>query len=155
MELVPLACEDATGSKVSEPIAHNKFWWKEQHQRTYQSSVEYHREQFLAHCYFCYSSMACQTASNQAHDSLQDDLNKLAAWNDFPPGQVQCDPDLKIKKTAPMNYTLKGHVVQNEDYTRYLGVELQSNLSWNRHIDQIVKRQIACWDSETKPESQQ
>ena len=39
-----------------------------------------------------------------------------------------------------MNYTLKGHVLQNEDYTRYLGVELQSNISWNRHIDQTVKK---------------
>ena len=46
----------------------------------------------------------------------------------------------RSRKSAPMNYTLKGHVLQNEDYTRYLGVELQSNLSWNRHIDQTVKK---------------
>ena len=46
----------------------------------------------------------------------------------------------RSRKLAPMNYTLKGHVLQNEDYTRYLGVELQSNLSWNRHIDQTVKK---------------
>ena len=46
----------------------------------------------------------------------------------------------RSRKSAPMNYTLKDHVLQNEDYTRYLGVELQSNLSWNRHIDQTVKK---------------
>ena len=26
-----------------------------------------------------------------------------------------------------------------EDYTRYLGVEMQSNMSWNRHMDQTNK----------------
>ena len=31
------------------------------------------------------------------------------------------------------------HVLQNEDSTKYIGVELQSSLSWNRHIDQTVK----------------
>ena len=46
----------------------------------------------------------------------------------------------RSRKSAPMNYTLKGHVLQKEDYTRYLGVELQSNLSWNRNIDQTVKK---------------
>ena len=39
-----------------------------------------------------------------------------------------------------MNYSLKDHVLESEDYTKYLGVELQSNLSWNRHIDQAVKK---------------
>ena len=46
----------------------------------------------------------------------------------------------RSRKTAPMDYTLKGQVLQNEDYKIYLGVELQSNLSRNRHIDQTVKK---------------
>ena len=115
--------------------------------------------------------MTCQTGSNQAHDSLlmtvfsteefknqhdsailRDDLNKLAAWEKkwgmaFHPDKCSVIRISRSRKTAPMNYTLKGHVLQNEDYTRYLGVELQSNLSWNSHIDQTVKTQIACWDS--------
>ena len=36
--------------------------------------------------------------------------------------------------------SLKGHTIQMEDSTRYLGVELQSNMSWNRHMDQAVKK---------------
>ena len=39
-----------------------------------------------------------------------------------------------------MDYSLKGHTLDKEDYTKYLGVELQSSLSWNRHIDQTVKK---------------
>ena len=38
------------------------------------------------------------------------------------------------------DYTLKGHTFTTEDYTKYLGVELQSTFSWNRHIDQTVKK---------------
>ena len=79
------------------------------------------------------------------HDSaiLKDDLNKLASWEKkwrmaFHPDKCSAIRISRSRKTAPLNYTLKGHVLQNEDYTRYLGVELQSNLSWNRHIDQFV-----------------
>ena len=39
-----------------------------------------------------------------------------------------------------MDYSLKGHILDKEDYTKYLGVELQSSLSWNHHIDQTVKK---------------
>ena len=46
----------------------------------------------------------------------------------------------RARKTCATNYSLKGHVLQNEDSTKYLGVELQSSLSWNRHIDQTVKK---------------
>ena len=33
------------------------------------------------------------------------------------------------------SYTLKEHTLNMEDSTRYLGVELQSSMSWNRHMD--------------------
>ena len=46
----------------------------------------------------------------------------------------------RARKTCATNYSLKGHALQNEDSTKYLGVELQSSLSWNRHIDQTVKK---------------
>ena len=39
-----------------------------------------------------------------------------------------------------MDYSLKGHILDKEDYTKYLGVEFQSSLSWNRHIDHTVKK---------------
>lgn len=37
-------------------------------------------------------------------------------------------------------YTVKGHTLDMEDSTRYLGVEMQSNMSWNRHMDQTIKK---------------
>ena len=46
--------------------------------------------------------------------------------------------DKEIQITT--DYTLKGHTLTTEDYTKYLGVELQSTFSWNRHIDQTVKK---------------
>ena len=75
----------------------------------------------------------------------QDDLDKLAAWEKnwgmaFHPDKFNVIRFSRSSKTVPMNFTLKGHDVQNEDYTRYLGVELQSNISWNRQIDQTVKK---------------
>ena len=76
---------------------------------------------------------------------LQDDLNKLAAWEKkwgmaFHPDKCSAMRITRARKTCATNYSLKGHVLQNEDSTKYLGVELQSSLSWNRHIDQTVKK---------------
>ena len=39
-----------------------------------------------------------------------------------------------------MDYSLEGHVLTKEDSTRYLSVELQSNMAWNKHMDQIIKK---------------
>ena len=38
------------------------------------------------------------------------------------------------------DYKLEGHTLTTEDYTKYLDVELQSTFSWNKHIDQTVKK---------------
>ena len=46
----------------------------------------------------------------------------------------------RARKPISSSYTLKGHTLNMEDSTRYLGVELQSNMSWNRHMDQTVKK---------------
>ena len=43
-------------------------------------------------------------------------------------------------KPISSSYILKGHTLNMEDSTRYLGVELQSRMSWNRHMDQAVKK---------------
>ena len=55
------------------------------------------------------------------------------------------------KKCSPMSisrarskikhpYTLKGHTLEVQDSTKYLGVDLQSTLSWKLHIDRISKK---------------
>ena len=46
----------------------------------------------------------------------------------------------RSRNTISSTYSLKGHTLEMEDYTRYLGVELQSNMFWNRHMDQTVKK---------------
>ena len=38
------------------------------------------------------------------------------------------------------NSRLTAHTLTTEDYNKYLGVELQSTFSWNKHIDQTVKK---------------
>ena len=38
------------------------------------------------------------------------------------------------------NYRLKGHILELQDSTKYLGVDLQSSLSWKNHIDRISKK---------------
>ena len=37
-------------------------------------------------------------------------------------------------------YTLKGQILHTDEQSKYLGVDITSNLSWNPHIDRIVKK---------------
>ena len=47
----------------------------------------------------------------------------------------------RSRKPFTRNYSLKGHVLTTtEDSTRYLGVELQSNMTWNKHMDHTIKK---------------
>ena len=43
----------------------------------------------------------------------------------------------RARNPVSSNYTLKDHTL---DSTRYLGVEMQSNMSWNWHMDQTIKK---------------
>ena len=76
---------------------------------------------------------------------LQSDLNNLAAWEKkwgmaFHPEKCSAIRVTRAKNPISSSYTLKGHALQMEDSTWYLGVELQPNMSWNRHMDQAVKK---------------
>ena len=86
-----------------------------------------------------------QIKSKQDCDILQDDLNKLAAWDKkwgmaFHPDKCSAIRISRSRNPISMDYSLKGHILDKEDHTKYLGVELQSSLSLNRHIDQTVKK---------------
>ena len=37
-------------------------------------------------------------------------------------------------------YSLKGHPLISEDLTRYLAVEMQTSMAWNKHMDQTIKK---------------
>ena len=86
-----------------------------------------------------------QIKTQQDCTILQEDLNKLAAWEQkwgmaFHPDKCSTIRISRSRNPITTDYTLKGHTLTTEDYTKYLGVKLQSTFSWNRHIDQTVKK---------------
>ena len=51
--------------------------------------------------------------------------------------------NLSVTRSQPplkYPYQLKGHTLEVQDTTKYLGVDLQSMLSWKNHIDRITKK---------------
>ena len=58
----------------------------------------------------------------------------------FSPPKVQCAEPNQITHPIRFNYRLKGHILELQDSTKYLGVDLQSSLSWKNHIDRISKK---------------
>ena len=58
----------------------------------------------------------------------------------FSPPKVQCAEPYKITHPIRFNYRQKGHILELQDITKYLGVDLQSSLSWKNHIDRISKK---------------
>ena len=83
--------------------------------------------------------------SSQDTEILQDDLRKLAEWEktwgmDFHPEKCSILRVHRKRKPLIYNYSLKGHILESDTVTRYLGVHLTNNLSWNIHIDKIIKK---------------
>ena len=77
--------------------------------------------------------------------ALQEDLVRLADWEDkwgieFHP--QKCSTLSVTRSRSPLRYPyqLKGHTLEVQDTTKYLGVDLQSTLSWKNHIDPITKK---------------
>ena len=77
---------------------------------------------------------------------LQQDLHTLADWEkkwgmDFHPQKCSILSIARARSsTIEHPYTLKGHILEVQDVTKYLGVDLQRNLSWKPHIDRISKK---------------
>ena len=142
----------------------SKSQWKVPHQIASKYSAEYHRVQswdlyfflvFINNLPDCVESgiqlfaddcILYRCIKNQKDcDTLQQDLNNLAAWEKkwgmaFHPEKCSAIRVTRARKPISSSYTLKGHTLNMEDSTRYLGVELQSSMSWNRHMNQAVKK---------------
>ena len=78
-------------------------------------------------------------------DILQDDLDKLASWEKkwgrfFHPDKCSTIRVSRSRNPVVREYSLKGHVLTSEYSTRYLGVEMQTNMAWNKHTDQTIKK---------------
>ena len=44
------------------------------------------------------------------------------------------------RKPEHFYYNLHGHILESVDSAKYLGIILQSNLKWNKHIDQTASK---------------
>ena len=76
---------------------------------------------------------------------LQEDLHRLAEWEDkwgkcFRPEKCSFLRVTIARSPVLHSYTLKGQILHTDEQSKYLGVDITSNLSWNPHIDRIVKK---------------
>ena len=77
-------------------------------------------------------------------DALQEDLNMLAEWETkwgmaFHPQKCSVLSVTRSRTPIRFNYQMKGHILELQDSTKYLGLDLHSSLSWKTHIDVISK----------------
>ena len=83
--------------------------------------------------------------SNKDQLTLQEDLDTLAAWEqkwgmDFHPQKCNVLRVSRAKSPMTFSYRLKGTVLAEEATSKYLGVDLQNNLSWNQHVSRVTKK---------------
>ena len=83
--------------------------------------------------------------SNKDQLTLQEDLDTLAAWKqkwgmDFHPQKCIVLRVRQAKSPMTFSYRLKGTVLAEEATSKYLGVDLQNNLSWNQHVSRVTKK---------------
>ena len=79
------------------------------------------------------------------HQILQNDLDMLADWEkrwgmDFHPQKCSVLRVTRSRSPSLKDYILKGTTLQLDSTTKYLGVDLQTNLSWNSHINRVTKK---------------
>ena len=72
-------------------------------------------------------------------------LDALAEWEArwgmaFHPQKCSVLSVSRARSPIRYPYKLKGHTLETEDATKYLGVDLQTTLSWKTHIDRISKK---------------
>ena len=91
-----------------------------------------------------YQEIRPKTAAADA-DKLQQDLNRLAEWErlwgmEFHPAKCSILSVTRLTKPHQFKYKLKGHILESTTSTKYLGINISSNLSWTQHIDKCTKK---------------
>ena len=86
-----------------------------------------------------------QISSENDQQLLQEDLDRLATWEktwgmEFHPQKCSDMRISRAKTPRTFQYHLKGVPLAEEQSSKYLGVDLQSNLSWKNHISRITKK---------------
>ena len=86
-----------------------------------------------------------QISSETDQRLLQEDLDRLATWEktwgmEFHPQKCSVMRISRARVARTFQYHLKDVSLAEEPSSKYLGVDLQSNLSWKNHISRITKK---------------
>ena len=84
-------------------------------------------------------------SSKKQAEILQSDLDKLADWEDkwqmkFHPQKCSVLRITTKHKPLIFNYTLHGHILEEEESSKYLGITINNRMSWNPHITATCKK---------------
>ncbi len=76
---------------------------------------------------------------------LQQDLNNLQEWEarwsmEFHPQKCQLLHITARRNPTNTSYTMKGHTLENAKSAKYLGVEIDPKLTWQKHISKTAGR---------------
>lgn len=83
------------------------------------------------------------TVNNNRDQTLQEDLNRLQKWEhtwdmEFNPSKCTVINITRSKHPHKTSYTLHGQTLATVSDAKYLGVCITSDLSWNKHINQVT-----------------
>ena len=83
-------------------------------------------------------------SEEDAH-KLQKDLDGLQKWErdwlmEFHPQKCQTMDITNKRKPITVPYTIHGHVLEEVDTAKYLGVNIHKQLNWNHHISAVTKK---------------
>ena len=95
--------------------------------------------------YVCGDDVYREINSKAYCETLQEDLHALERWEstwsmEFHPVKSSVMRVATSRDPLMLSYKLKGHPLQAETTSKYLGVVLSNNLDWKPHIDRIVKK---------------
>ena len=89
---------------------------------------------------FADDTMCTSTTRKEADQKvLQDDLNSLAIWEKQWAMEIhpqKCSTLCATRRRSKMlpSYQLHGHTLENANTVKYLGVNVQDDLTWGTHI---------------------
>ena len=78
-------------------------------------------------------------------ESLQQDLDNLQKWEknwqmEFHPEKCQVMHITTKRRPIITPYNIHGHILEQTDTGKYLGVNISNNMNWNKHIDQVTRK---------------
>ena len=93
----------------------------------------------------CVHILYRRITSSHDHDLLQKDLDSLQRWEDkwlmeFNLTKCQVVKITNKRNPLPTSYNIRGHTLEVANSAKYLGVETDSELSFNSHVDSICKK---------------